>query len=186
MLHRFVSAAVLFVTLVMCLSAFAAGPANLWLDVPFVPQPKDGCGAASIAMVMQYWERHQGRPAQPEAEAAEIYRAVYSAPAHGTYTSAMELYFQQHGYRTFAYAGDLADLQHQLAQGRPLIAALKPDSGPSLHYVVVAGLDQPQQLVIVNDPAQRKLLKVDQLQFERDWKAAGHWVLLAVPESSAH
>jgi len=28
--------------------------ARVWLDVPFVKQEKDGCGAASIAMVMQY------------------------------------------------------------------------------------------------------------------------------------
>ena len=73
-----------------------------------------------------------------------------------------------------------------IGAGRPLIAALKPGSGSSLHYVVVAGLDQPQQLVLVNDPAQRKLLKEDQSQFEREWKAAGHWTLLAVPETGTH
>ena len=185
-MHRVVSAVAFIMTLSICLSASAAGPASLWLDVPFVPQQRDGCGAATIAMVMQYWEQHQGQPLQPEAEPAQILRAVYSAPAHGTYASAMTLYFQQHGYRAFAYAGDIADLQHQLAQGRPLIAALKPESGSSLHYVVVVGLDQSQQLVIVNDPAQRKLLKVEQSLFEQEWKSIGNWTLLAVPESNTH
>ena len=28
---------------------------GIWLDVPFVPQEKNGCGAAVIAMVMDYW-----------------------------------------------------------------------------------------------------------------------------------
>jgi len=67
-----------------------------------------------------------------------------------------------------------------------LIAALKSSSGPALHYVVVVGLDARQQLVLVNDPAQRKLLQEDASRFEREWKAAGHWLLLAVPETSAH
>ena len=157
----------------------------MWLDVPFVQQQKDGCGAASIAMVMQYWEQHEGKPVQPAAEPALILRALYSNPAHGIYASAMVRYFKQNGFRTFAFAGQRADLVSQLQQGRPLIAALKPGAGPSLHYVVVVGVDQPLNLVLVNDPAQRKLLKEDQSQFEREWKAAGHWILLAVPDASS-
>jgi len=184
MLHRVVSAAAFIVTLSMCVAASAAGPVDLWLDVPYVPQPKDGCGAASIAMVMQYWEREQGQAVQPDAELAQISPAVYSAPARGVYASAMVRYFQQHGFRAFAFAGNLADIQQQLAKGRPLIAALKPDTGSSLHYVVIVGLRQPQQIVLVNDPAQRKLLKMDQSQLEREWNAAGRWILLAVPEPS--
>jgi hypothetical protein len=37
----------------------------------------------------------------------------------------------------------------------------------------------------VNDPAERKLLKVDYSRFEQDWKAAGHWTLLVVPVSGS-
>ncbi len=183
--RRLAIAAVAIVALSMSAAAFASELANLWLDVPFVPQQKEGCGAASIAMVMQYWEQHQGQPLHPEAEPAPILRALYSGPAHGIYASAMVRYFQQNGYRALAFAGQPADLERELQQGRPLIAALKPGPGPSLHYVVVVGLDEPQKLVLVNDPAQRKLLKEDQSQFEREWKAAGHWILLAVPEASS-
>jgi ABC-type bacteriocin/lantibiotic exporter with double-glycine peptidase domain len=169
-----------------CVSAFAAGSANLWLDVPFVAQQKDGCGAAAIAMVMQYWEQHEGRPAQPEAEPAQILRTLYSPQAHGIYASAMVRYFRQNGYRTFAFAGQTADLEQQLTDGRPLLVALKPGFRSSLHYVVVAGLDQPAHLVLVNDPAERKLLREDMSQFEREWRMAGNWTLLAVPETSGH
>lgn len=180
------TAAAAISTLAVCGAAFAAGIANLWLDVPFVPQQnKGGCGAASIAMVMQYWERQQNQTIRPEAEPAQVLRALYSQSAHGIYASAMVHYFEAHGYRAFAFAGKTSDLERQLAQGRPLIAALKPAAGSSLHYVVVAGLDQPHQLVLVNDPAQRKLLKVDQSQFEEEWNAASWWVLLAVPETSS-
>jgi ABC-type bacteriocin/lantibiotic exporter with double-glycine peptidase domain len=183
--HRLASAAVPVMIHLVCAAAFASELANLWLDVPFVPQQKEGCGAASIAMVMQYWEQYQGEPLHHEAQPAPILRALYSGPAHGIYASAMLRYFQQNGYRAFVFAGQPADLERELQQGRPLIAALKPGPGPSLHYVVVVGLDEPQKLVLVNDPAQRKLLKEDQSQFEREWKAAGHWILLAVPEASS-
>jgi hypothetical protein len=98
----------------------------------------------------------------------------------------MVRYFRQNGYRAFAFAGQSADLERQLRLGRPLLVALKPGSRSSLHYVVVAGLDQPGQLVLVNDPAQRKLLKEDISQFEREWRRAGNWTLLAVPETSGH
>lgn len=185
MLRSLPHAKKLLLACVLSTSAFAAGFASLWIDVPFVAQQKDGCGAACIAMVMQYWERHQGQSVRPEAESAQIFRSVYSSDAHGTYASAMLRYFQQNGYRAFAFAGENADLERQLAQGRPLIAALKPGPTPELHYVVVAGIDEPNQLVLVNDPAQRKLLKEDAAQFEREWNAAGNWILLAVPEANA-
>jgi ABC-type bacteriocin/lantibiotic exporter with double-glycine peptidase domain len=170
----------------LCAAAFGAGSANLWLDVPFVGQTKDGCGAASIAMVMQYWEHQLGQPVSAGAEPGQIFHALYSEASHGIYASAMARYFQSNGFRAFAFAADWMDVERQLHYGRPLIVALKPDSGSALHYVVVAGLDQPEQLVLVNDPAQRKLLKEDQSQFEREWKAAGNWALLAVPETGAH
>jgi ABC-type bacteriocin/lantibiotic exporter with double-glycine peptidase domain len=184
--RRLAIAAVPIVALLMCAAAFASEPANLWLDVPFVPQQKDGCGAASIAMVMQYWEQHQGQTLRPEAEPAPIMRALYSRQARGIYASAMLRYFQQNGYRAFAFAADRSDLERELQKGRPLIVALKPDSDPVLHYVVVVGLITEQQLVLVNDPAQRKLLKEDQSEFEQTWKAAGNWTLLAVPEASVN
>ena len=181
MLRRLVSAVIPVIALAMCASALAARGAGLWLDVPFVAQGKDGCGAAAIAMVMQYWELHQGQSISPEADPAQVFRALYSQPAHGIYASSMESYFLQNGYRAFAFAGDWADLEQQLGKGRPLVAALKPPSGSSLHYVVVAGIDEPNHLVLLNDPAQRKLLKQDRDRFEREWNAAGHWLLLAVP-----
>src|SRR5260370_22568885 len=145
----------------VCGVLFAAYLASLGLDVPFVKQEKDGCGAASIAMVMQYWQQHGG-PANPMAEAARIQHALYPEATHGIYASDMEKYFQQNGYVTFTFSGEWADLRQHLEKGRPLIAPLKPGSALPLHYVVVAGLDQGRQLVLLNAPAQRKLLKQDQ------------------------
>lgn len=166
-----------------CALVCTAEPSGLWLDVPFVKQEKNGCGAASIAMVMQFWQRQQGQASDESSDAARIQSVLYSAPAHGIYSSDLEHYLQQRGFRTFAFAGTLDDLRQHLEKGRPLIVALKPAHQAPLHYVVVAGLDTGHSLVLLNDPAERKLLKQDQANFSREWKSAGNWTLLAVPQS---
>jgi len=180
------AAALITAVLSVCAAAVSAETSGLWLNVPFVAQTKYGCGAASIAMVMQYWELQQGQRKRLKAEPAEILHALYSESAHGIYASAMARYFESNGFRVFAFTADPIDIERQLHYGRPLIVALKPKSGPSLHYVVVAGVEEQLHLVLVNDPAQRKLLKENQSQFEREWKAAGNWALLAVPQASAN
>ncbi len=173
-----------FLVLWMCGALSATDPSGIWLDVPFVKQMKDGCGAAAIAMVMQYWQQQQGRSGNPTAEAVQIQRALQSDVAHGIYASAMEGYFQRSGYRTIAFRGDWDILQQHLKNGRPLIVALKPGSTLPLHYVVVVGLDPARRLVLLNDPAERKMLKEDGPRFEHEWNAAGGWTLLAVPQNS--
>jgi ABC-type bacteriocin/lantibiotic exporter with double-glycine peptidase domain len=169
--------------LCFCVILFADTPAGLWLDVPFVKQVKEGCGAASVAMVMQYWAQQQNRDPQ-SVDATDIQNTLYSKRGHGIYASDVESYFKEHGFRTFAFKGETADLRDHLQKGRPLMVALKPGKAP-LHYVVVTGLDESNHVVIVNDPAQRKLLKLDQTSFEQEWNAAGKWTLLALPESGA-
>jgi tetratricopeptide (TPR) repeat protein len=149
----------------------------LWIDVPFIQQDKNGCGSASIWMVMMYW--------QPDAvvNVDEIQRQLYSQEAGGIHAKDMARYFESQGYRTFAFQGDWADLKEHVSKGRPLIVCLERNrSGVPLHYVVVAGVDDIQNLVLVNDPAQRKLLSMSRVEFEQAWRATGNWTLLAVPE----
>jgi predicted double-glycine peptidase len=172
---------------IVCLGVCGVLPASdlpgVWLDVPFVKQEKDGCGAASIAMVMQYWRAQQGQPANQASDPIQIQRALYSPKAHGIYASDMERYFQENGFRTFTIRGEWEDLKQHLDKGRPLIVALKPAAG-ALHYVVVTGL--AADTVTVNDPAQRKLLQQERATFEREWSAAERWTLLALPQTRSH
>src|SRR6266571_754604 len=144
----------------------AADPSGVWLDVPFVKQ--------------------EGQSRAPNAEAERIQRALYSDTAQGIYAAGMEAYFQRNGYRVFAFGGDWQDLEQHLKKGRPLIVALRPGSTRPLHYVVVAGLDQRRQLVLLNDPAERKLVKEERSRFEQTWNAASAWTLLALPETDSH
>lgn len=169
--------------LACCLAAAVwAAQAAVWIDVPFVKQERNGCGAASIAMVIDYWQRQQGRSGY--VDATEIQRALYDEKVHGIYASQIERYFDEHGFRVFAFAGEWSDLEQHVGKGRPLIVALKPDAG-DLHYAVVAGVDDERRLVLVNDPAERKLLEREWKTFAREWKGAANWTLLAVPREGA-
>jgi ABC-type bacteriocin/lantibiotic exporter with double-glycine peptidase domain len=174
---------ILLVVMGVSALAIAGESSGAWLDVPFVKQEKNGCGAASIAMVMQFWQRQQGLAPTAVPDAPEIQLSLYSSKAHGIYASDLERYFEQHGYRAFAFAGRVQDLQDHLAKGRPLIVALQPAAKTPLHYVVVAGFDPAKKLVLVNDPAERKLLQRDLSAFEKEWKGTGNWTLLAVPQA---
>lgn len=171
------------VVLFGCAAVCQAAPGAIWLDVPFVKQDENGCGAASVAMVMQYWERQQGLSRNGASDVVRIQRTLYSAKAGGIYASDLQRYFEQHGYRAFPFAGGVENFEQHLGKGRPLIVALKPEGGGTLHYVVVVGIDREQNLVLLNDPAERKLLRREMSGFEKEWKGAGHWTLLAVPQA---
>ncbi len=186
-----------FVTaLLLCvaLASFADAQHATWIDVPFVKQPAEGCGAASIAMVMQYWQHQdikasrlspvRANETSSASDVEHIQEELYSKPAHGIYASDLQQYLTGHGFATYVAHGDLALLAHHIERGRPLIVALKPTSAPALHYVVVVGVDPGEGTIVVNDPAQRKLLKVDSAAFENEWQATGNWTLLALPRAA--
>jgi ABC-type bacteriocin/lantibiotic exporter with double-glycine peptidase domain len=159
----------------------AQAPRAVWLDVPFVHQPREGCGAASISMVMEYWNAQTGRRAAPADNVNNIQRLLYSPGKHGIAASAMAAYFRRHGYQAFAFNGRWADLEQHLRKGRPLIAAIRPRGQSELHYVVIDGIDPVHSLVMMNDPAERKLLTEERAAFAKDWSATHNWLLLAVP-----
>jgi predicted double-glycine peptidase len=161
-------------------AAMPAESAGVWLDVPFAAQEKNGCGAASVAMVMQYWQREQGH--SKDVNVRTIHRALYSEGARGVYASDLQRYLQAEGIRSYVFRGEWADLKHHLENGRPLIVALK-SGRDGLHYVVATGIDPANDLVFKHDPAMRKLMKQHRTEFEMQWRGAENWTLLALPGS---
>jgi ABC-type bacteriocin/lantibiotic exporter with double-glycine peptidase domain len=158
---------------------------DLWIDVPFVPQPRDGCGAAALSMVMQYWAAQPGGHQQAGADVTAIQRQLYSPADHGIPAASMVSYLRQHGFVALAFSGNWSDLEQQVGKGRPLIAALRPQGQSQLHYVVIDGIDETGPgMVMMNDPAERKLLTQERAAFEKDWSATHNWVLLAVPAAA--
>jgi len=112
----------------------------VWLDVPFVKQEKNGCGSASIAMLMRYWARSRQVMAGAEADPRQISRR--STPRISRHSrSGYGAIFSPKRVSAVRFSGDWAELNRHIGKGRPLIACLKESSGASLHYVVVAGID---------------------------------------------
>ncbi len=165
----------------MAAVAVAETATAVWVDVPFVHQPREGCGAASIAMVVAYWNALPGKHLERVMDVDEIQHHLYSPKDHGIPAASMVEYFKEHGFQAFAFNGDWADLDQHLRKGRPLIVALRPRGQPQLHYVVIDGIDPVHSLVMMNDPAERKLLTEERAAFEKDWSATHNWLLLAVP-----
>ncbi len=184
-MHQSVLTRHVIIAVLLCVSVLAEEAPGIWLDVPYVKQHAEGCGAASIAMVMQYWFAQDGSPPDDRADAAYILRSLHSRIGRGIYASAMSQYLQRQGFRTFAFVGDWNTLQEHLLGGRPLIVALKPSAmDRALHYVVVAGMDSQREFILINDPAERKLRKLDRATFEKQWGGARYWTLLALPQQS--
>jgi predicted double-glycine peptidase len=157
----------------------AALSGGFWVDVPFIKQDKNGCGPASVWMVMQYWQKSS-------PPFSEIHQALYSAEAEGVWATDMERYFRDHGFTTFAFSGEWQDLVENLSKGRPIIVSLGASRrGAPLHYVVVAGIQEQQQTVLVNDPAERKLWPMSRAEFEERWSAMARWSLLALPSAES-
>jgi uncharacterized protein YvpB len=172
------------ILLAILLGAQLLSPSSgIWLDVPFVRQPKNGCGAASIVMLMQYWRAQGGGSGKEIPGLTHIQRLLYAEESKGIWGSDVEQYLRSEGFHTFVFAGQWQDLRQHLSQGRPLMVCLgNVGAANRRHYVVVTGLDEQRRLVLVNDPQGRKLTKVHQTRFEKDWEAAGRWTLLALPQ----
>ena len=170
--------------LVLALSAVAgAGNSGLWLDVPYIHQERDGCGSASLAMVLRYWQSKSVQIAEGRSDPAKIQSLLYAAKPRGIYASGMEAYLRESGFDVFAFRGEWSDLRSQIAKGRPMIAGVKPRSAPA-HYLVIVGVEPEDNAVLVNDPERGKLRRIGRVEFERVWKGTENWTLLAVPHRS--
>jgi len=165
--------------LVAVLVSVGLAGGSVRLEVPYVRQEKDGCGAASLTMVMRYW-RAQDQGAVEEADPSRIQRELYVAAERGIPGSAMRAYLERAGFHAFTIKGEWRDLAAHVGKGRPLIVCLSA-AGRRLHYVVVAGVDEERGRVQVHDPARRAWLTMTRSGFERKWRESGYWTLVAAP-----
>ena len=117
-----------------CWVIAAASDSGLWMDVPYVHQEKDGCGSASLSMVMLYWKGKNFAVAEDRVDPVRIQHELYAKKPRGIYASDMENYLRETGFDVFTFRGEWSDLRAQVAQGRPLITGLKPKGAPA-HYM---------------------------------------------------
>jgi ABC-type bacteriocin/lantibiotic exporter with double-glycine peptidase domain len=142
------------------------------LQVPYVHQQKDTCGAAALAMVLQYWGARVAHD--------EVKGELLQPELHGIAGSRLAAFAAGKGMTAVAHAGDLDHLRHHVGAGRPMIVSWAMGGG-RYHDVVVVGFDEAGRRVIVHDPARGADRRIAMDAFEKKWAAAGHWTLLVAP-----
>ena len=147
--------------------------------VPFFKQQKNGCGAASVAMVMHYW-RGQQAGARVYPNALEVYRSLYDPELYGIPLVEMKHYLEDNGFRAYTLHGRWADVEQHVGRGRPVIVALKKKDSSPMHFAVVTGTTEDR--VLLNDPTQKSTRRMKRADFEKQWSQADGWMLLAVPQ----
>ena len=152
------------------MSLWSAAVLATVLQVPFVPQKRDTCGPAALAMVLRFW----GRSVTHDDLAAELDARELKGVAGSRLAEAA----RSRGLTAVAYRGDAEQLRDFVGKGRPLIVAWDMGRG-RFHNVVVVGFDGED--VVVHDPAQGASRTVARGTFEERWAGAGHWTLLVMP-----
>src|SRR5260370_8193290 len=112
-----------------------AAPASswgVWLEAPYIKQSEDGCGAAAIAMLLQYWGAHGAPIAAARADAAAIQKQLYSRKARGIFASDMQRYLRESGFREFAVRGEWRDFRHHPSHPTPPTTTIQPCT-PQVH-----------------------------------------------------
>lgn len=152
------------------LAVLVAAATGAPLDVPFVPQEKDTCGPAALAMVLRFWGHR--------ATSGELADELGARELKGVAGSRLAEAARTRGFTAVAYQGDAGQVREFVGKGRPLIVAWDMGRG-RFHNVVVTGFEG--DAVVVNDPAEGASRRVKRADFEERWAGAGHWTLLVMP-----
>ena len=145
-----------------------------WVRVGGVPEVRqdgaDGCGRAAAAMVLRYWRL------TPRLDGVVV-------PDGGLRAAEVRAVLRDHGLRAFVIEGTFADIEHELAAGRPVIVGtMKAVSRRKVlaHYEVVVAYHPVEQRVVTLDPAAGwRVTPVDGFLIE--WGATQHTTIVALP-----
>lgn len=145
------------------------------LTVPFFRQQKNGCGAASVAMVAHYW-----KPSASPAPGA-VYDRLIDAERKGIQLAQMKSYMEDIGFQAFTLRGQWSDLERHLTKGRPVIVSLQAGRTGRLHFAVLVGIEDEH--VWLNDPTRKSAHRTSRAKFDKQWEGANRWMLLATPRA---
>jgi len=153
------------------------------LDTPFVYQEKGGCGSAAIAMVILYWKQHGAAIENRSADPDLIFRTLHEPGRNGISGERMARYLKELSFAAIPITAELADVQEDLAAGRPVLVCIRPTKQAPLHYLLIVGSDRRNRTLIVHDPARGAYIAMKDVDFIPFWKRAGNWALIVSPRS---
>jgi predicted double-glycine peptidase len=152
-------------------------PGSRLLDVPFVSQSERLCGGAAAAMLLRYWGQ--------EGVRAEDFSTLVDKSAGGIRQSAIIAAIRAKGLAVTKLSSDDAGdaAARELEHGRPVIALIEDRPG-TYHYVVIVGWTDSG--TIVHDPALTPFRVLERSDFDRRWKAANRWAIVASAGTRGH
>jgi ABC-type bacteriocin/lantibiotic exporter with double-glycine peptidase domain len=168
-------------------SAKSTTPAELageggWEVIETVPEvrqvAREDCGAAALAMVLNYW----GRPVTLD----EIGRAGLPDSDRGFKAALLRDLAVRQGLQAFLIQGQPDDLEREIHRHHPvLVGVMKRHFFRNYpHYEVVVGVNRQKQRVLTLDPAHG--LRVNGSDaFATEWAKAGHLTLVIFPQIAA-
>ena len=135
------------------------------------------CGLAALAMVAGAWGRHW-----------TIDDLAKQTPPgkHGIKLGVLRDLARERGLEAFAIAATRQDLEHELAQGRPVLLGLMlPHDRKSnrSHYEVAIALNTVDGTLITIDPATGDWMRRSPKVLDIEWKAAGYAALVVTGDS---
>ncbi len=149
----------------------ASGPGPCWMaaaDVePVLQEEKTDCGAAALASVLTYW----GIP----TSLAELREACDGGP-EGIAAATLRDAARRAGLEAYLIRAERADLEHEMAEGRPVLVGVVRSGRP--HYALVTGL-APERVLLV-DPAAGRTTQ-GWSRFAREWAGAANLALVVFP-----
>jgi ABC-type bacteriocin/lantibiotic exporter with double-glycine peptidase domain len=158
-----------------------AGEAG-WEVVEGVPVVRQGanedCGAAALAMVLNYWQLPVTRDG--------IVATSPPAPERGIKAAALRDFARRQGLQAFLIQGQFADLDREIHWHHPVLVGLMKRYGRSAysHYEVVVGVNRQKQRILTLDPAHGRRVNSRE-GFATEWAAAGQVTLVVFPQASA-
>ncbi len=149
----------------------------LVLNVPHHPEPEGFCGPSALTSVLNYW--------RSDISVDEVTRAVYLPQLKGTLGIDLARFAREKGMRAEMMTGSLLELKANLSRGIPPIAFINLGVRlfPVGHFVVVTGIDEARQEVIVHSGPEANQ-QIPYRVFLAAWEKTGFWMLQVVPSLS--
>ncbi len=112
----------------------------------------------------------------------EVTRAVYLPELNGALGIDLTHFARKKGMRAESYAGSLSDIKDHLSRGIPLVAFLNLGGRvfPVGHFVVITGLDETRQEVIVHSGSEENK-PIPYETFIAAWEKTHYWTLQVLP-----
>ena len=153
-------------------------------NVPFYPQKKYQCGPAALAAVLNAAPQSIEIRSKKQITPDELVSQVYVPERKGSFQLEMIAATRRYNLVPYVLKPDMSVLFREVQAGNPVLVLVNQsfDWAPVWHYAVVVGFDITKRIVLLHSGVD-KYLSTDMSTFERTWKRANYWAMVALPSN---